>query len=143
MSDFDWTKFNAENNELHFTQHDPETHNRAHASPYNAVFQLAMARFDENFRAFIHFYDDKDPLAEANWIHLFESAVVHALNTLIQEAHENGKEFDEVAAAFSMAGFGFILGRTFQEFEAKRLMANGDLHAVGQTITTAHGSTEV
>ena len=143
MPSFDWTKYNAESNSENFEHHNREEHDRAHNSQYEAVFQMAMARFHENFLEFTRHYDDKDPHASENFFHLFESAVVHALNTAIEQSHKDGKEFDEVAAAFCMAGFGFVLGRTFQEFETKHLISNDDLRVVGQTITTVHGSSEV
>jgi hypothetical protein len=143
MPSFDWSRYNAENNNANFENHDREMHDRAHSSQYEPIFQMAMARFEENFEEFTKHYDDKDPHAHENFMHLYESAVVHALNNLLAQSHKEGKDFDEVAAAFAMAGFGFILGRTFQEFEIKHLMQNNDLRVVGQTITTVNGSSEV
>ena len=143
MPEFDWSRFNSENNSHASERHDREEHERAHSSQYEPVFQMAMARFEENFEEFIKHYDDKDPHAKENFLHLFESAVVHSLNKGAETASERGTEFDEVAAVFCAAGFGYILGRTLQEFEVKHLVANGDLKMVGQTITTPGGTSEV
>jgi len=143
MPEFDWTKFNSEHNGAAKENHDQADHDRAHSSQYEPVFQMAMARFEENFEAFTQHYDDKDPNARANFMHLFESAVVHALNHGAETATERGLEFDEVAAVFCAAGFGYILGRTLQEFEVKHLMNNGDLKMIGQTVTTSEGTQQI
>ena len=143
MPEFDWTRFNAENNSHDSERHNREEHERAHGSQYEPIFQMAMARFEENFEAFVQHYDDKDPYAKENFYHLFEAAVVHALNSAIQYSQERDGEFDEVAAAFCAAGFGFVLGRTFQEFEVKHLMNNGDLKMMGQSVTTLEGTQEI
>jgi len=143
MPEFDWSRFNGDHNQHAPDKHNQEEHDRAHSSQYEPIFQMAMARFEENFEAFTKHYDDKDPNASKNWFHLFEAAVVHALNKGAETASERGTEFDEVAAVFCAAGFGYILGRTLQEFEVKHLITNGDLKMIGQTVTTPGGTTEI
>jgi len=143
MPEFDWSRFNSESNEAAPGKHNQEEHERAHASQYEPIFQMSMARFEDNFEAFLKHYDDKDPHAKEHFFHLFESAVVHALNKGAETASERGTEFDEVSAVFCAAGFGYILGRTLQEFEVKHLMNNGDLVMIGQTVTTQDGSQQI
>lgn len=130
---FDWSKYNANGNEEHRMTHSQAEHEEAHGSQYNDIFQVAMVRFQENFEAFMTHYDDKDPKAPEYFMHLFESAVIHAMNDLIEQARVNDGEFDEVAACFAGAGFGFVLGRTFQEYETRHLIANGDLQPMAGT----------
>jgi hypothetical protein len=143
MPEFDWSRFNGENNEHASEKHSQEEHDRAHSSQYEPVFQMAMARFEDNFEAFIKHYDDKDPHAKENFLHLFESAVVHALNKGVEYAKEHDVVFDEISSVYCAAGFGYILGRTLQEFEVKHLMNNGELVMIGQTVTTEEGTQQI
>lgn len=127
----DWLNYNNRASHEAARNHSREEHQRAHAADIAKAFALAETRFDRAFEEFITFHDQATEEDRANFIHLFLADLSHKLGELAQASRENEADervFDEMAAVYAAAGWGFILGRTMQELDTQRLAAHGLLN---------------
>jgi hypothetical protein len=105
----------AEGHEL-YSGHDAA---EAMASKYAQIFMIAIER-GKALQDYLHYEDDPSGGEEFRPLFMgFCGRVVHDM----REANPDA-ELDPSDIAVALSMFGFVLGRTFQEFETLRLLDN-------------------